>query len=98
MRTLLRVSLPVQTGNKVYKDGTLAKKIGAFIEGHKPEAAYFYPDGGKRTALFVFDLPDPTHIPAVAEHFFFDLDAEVYLTPVMNADDLKAGMEKSKMS
>ena len=97
MRTMLKVSMPVETGNKAFKDGTLPKIIETFSKKYKPEAAYFFPEAGKRTALFVFDLPDPTHIPAVAEHFFFGLEAEVYMTPVMNADDLRAGIEKTKM-
>jgi len=96
MRTLLRVSLPVESGNKSVKDGALAKTIESFTKKYKPEAAYFYPEGGRRTALFVFDLADPTHIPSVAEMFFVGLDADVYMTPVMNADDLRAGLEKTK--
>jgi hypothetical protein len=96
MRTLLRVIIPVETGNKAIKDGTLPKTMESFSKKYKPEAAYFYPEGGRRSALFVFDLPDPTHIPAIAESFFFGLDAEIYMTPVMNADDLRAGLEKTK--
>jgi len=96
MRTLLRVSLPVESGNKSVQDGALAKTIEAFSKKYTPEAAYFYPEGGRRTALFVFELADQTHIPSVAEMFFVGLDAEVYLTPVMNADDLRAGLEKTK--
>ena len=93
MRTMLRVSFPVEKGNQTVKDGSLPKTMEAFVTRYKPEAAYFYPEGGKRAALFVFDLPDSSHIPVVAEHFFFGLNAEVRLTPVMNADDLKAGLK-----
>jgi hypothetical protein len=96
MRTMLKIYLPTETGNKVYKDGTLAKTFEAFMQQHKPEAAYFFPEGGKRAALFVFDLSDPTHIVTVAERFFLDLEADVFMTPVMTADDLKAGIEKTK--
>lgn len=96
MRTLLRVSLPVETGNISVKDGALARTIESFSRKYMPEAAYFYLEGGRRTALFVFDLADQTHIPGVAEMFFVGLDAEVYLTPVMNADDQRAGLEKTK--
>ena len=61
----------------------------------KPETAYFYPEGGKRAALFVFDLKDPSYIVTVAERFFNELDAEVFLTPVMNAQELRTGMERT---
>lgn len=96
MRTMLKILMPVGTGNRAYKDGTLGQLFESFMEKYKPESAYFYPENGKRAALFVFDMPDPTHIPPVAEKFFSGLDAEVYLTPVMNAEDLKAGIQKTK--
>lgn len=96
MRTMLKILMPVQSGNRAYNDGSLGKLFESFMQQYKPESAYFYPESGKRAALFVFDLPDSTHIPSVAEKFFSGLDAEVYLTPVMNADDLKAGIQRTK--
>jgi len=94
MRTMMRIHLPVEQSNNAVKDGSLPKLMGKMIDQLKPEAAYFFPDDGLRSALFVFDLKDPSQIPAVAEPFFEILHAEVTLTPVMNADDLKAGLEK----
>jgi hypothetical protein len=98
MRTMLQITIPVETGNKAIKDGTLPKTMEAFMQKYKPEAAYFFPKDGKRSALFVFDLPDPTHIPAIAESFFSNLNAEIFMTPVMNADDLRAGLAKAMQS
>jgi len=98
MRTMLQITIPVETGNKAIKDGTLPKTMESFMQRYKPEAAYFFPFNGKRSAFFVFDLPDPTHIPVVAESFFFGLNADVTMTPVMNADDLRAGIQKSMQS
>jgi hypothetical protein len=68
--------------------------MGQMMDQLKPEAAYFFPDDGMRSALFVFDLKEPSQIPAIAEQFFQVLHAEISMTPVMNADDLKAGLEK----
>jgi len=98
MRTLVKASIPVEAGNKAIENGTLPKVMEAFMQRFKPEAAYFYAEAGKRTAMFVIDMPDPTHIPSIAESFFFGLNAEVYMTPVMNAADLKAGIEKAMQS
>ena len=67
--------------------------MNAAMERLHPEAAYFYPEGGKRTALMVFDMKDPSQIPSIAEPFFMGLDADISMTPVMNAADLKAGLE-----
>jgi hypothetical protein len=41
----------------------------------------------------VFDLKDPSEIPAIAEPFFLNLNAKVEFSPVMNAEDLKKGLE-----
>jgi hypothetical protein len=60
----------------------------------KPEACYFTAEGGKRTALFVFDLADPTEIPSAAEAFFENLNADIALSPVMNLEEMKVGVGK----
>jgi hypothetical protein len=61
----------------------------------KPEASYFYVENGKRTALYFFDLKDVSDIPVIAELFFMNINAEVDFVPVMNADELQAGMGKA---
>jgi hypothetical protein len=68
------------------------------MEEFKPEAAYFFPENGVRTALFVFDLKKESDIPYVVERFFSGLGANVTVTPVMNANDLKAGLQKIEKS
>lgn len=65
MRMVLKVSIPVEAGNRAIKDGSLPKTMMGFVESMKPEACYFGPDGGKRTAFFVFDMKDTTMIPTV---------------------------------
>ena len=54
----------------------------------KPEAAYFFPDHGLRSAMMFFDMKDASEIPAVVESLFAGLNARIQLVPVMNADDL----------
>ena len=48
MRMMLRWTVPVERGNQAIKDGTLARTIQALLEELKPEAAYFWPENGKR--------------------------------------------------
>ena len=91
---LLRVQLPVERGNAAIKDGSLQRTIESVLNTLKPEAAYFFPENGKRAALLVFDLPDPSQIPVVAEPFFQQLEASVEFTPVMNLEDLQAGLQR----
>ena len=95
MRVMMKVSFPVEASNRGIKDGSLPKTIMSFIDQMKPEGAYFVADGGKRTAIFFFNLADPSSIPSAAEPFFMNLDAAIELTPAMNAADLKAGLEKA---
>jgi hypothetical protein len=93
MRTLVKVTIPVESGNKTLKDGTLPKVVQGAIETWKPEAAYFFAENGKRTGLFVIDLKDASQIPAFAEPFFMQLNADVQFLPVMNAEDLQRGLQ-----
>ena len=95
MRMMMKVSIPVEAGNKGVKEGLLPKTVMAFVERMKPEACYFGPDGGKRTAFFFFNLDDPTLIPTIAEPFFMNLNASIELAPVMNIAEMKAGVEKA---
>ena len=95
MRTMLRIWIPMERGNQAFRDGSITKTVESFMERYKPEAAYFFPDQGRRSAMFIFDLPDPSHIVVAVEQFFLGLDAEVSLTPVMNADDLQSGFGKA---
>ena len=93
MRTMITVSFPVESANRGIKDGSLPRIIGAAMERLRPEAAYFFAAEGKRTALFVADMKESSQIPSIAEPFFMGLDATLDFRPVMNADELKSGLE-----
>jgi hypothetical protein len=93
MRMLLRVSIPVETGNAAAKAGTLGSIIEGILANLKPEAVYFYSDdNGNRAGSIVFDMLDTSQIPAIAEPWFLAFKATVSLRPVMTPQDLaKAG-------
>ena len=94
MRTMVKITVPVEAGNKAFRDGTLQETIMGMIDELKPEAAYFFPERGIRTAMFFIDLKDSSDIPVIAEPLFERLNASVELLTVMNADDLKKGFGK----
>jgi hypothetical protein len=94
MRTMLKVVIPSDSGNKAIKDGTLPQIMEKVIADLKPEAAYFTTFDGDRTAYFVFDMKDSATMPVIAEPFFMGLNARVQFSPVMNAEDLKTGLGK----
>ena len=93
MRTLLKVTLNVQAGNKAIVENKLGSMMGKLAETLQPEAAYFLTEGGQRTAIYVFDLKDTSDIPKIAEPLFTQLDAQVQFSPVMNKDELQKGLE-----
>ena len=46
---LLKVQMPVEKGNAAFKSGALQRTIQSTVATLEPEAAYFYPEDGKRT-------------------------------------------------
>ena len=86
--------MPVESGNRAVKDGTVGTLMQRSAERWKPEAMYFTTFDGRRTVYMVFDLPDASDIPPFAEPFFRQLDAEVELAPVMNGEDLQRGLSQ----
>ena len=92
MRFLLKAELPVESGNKLIKNGKLSEILQTIMEDLKPEAVYFAASNGKRSALVIFDMEDASQMPAVAEPWFLAFNASVEVTPVMLMEDLqKAG-------
>jgi hypothetical protein len=98
MRCLVKISIPVESGNASISDGTLPKTIESILNELKPEAAYFAEENGKRTGFVFFDLKEPSQIPAVAEPWFLAFNAHVEFHPAMTLEDLKKatpGIEKA---
>jgi hypothetical protein len=85
---MLKVNMCRETANELARRGGLGTTIRSILDDLKPEAAYFTDDNGERTGLIVFDMTEPSQIPAIAEPWFLMLNAKVSFRPAMNADDL----------
>ena len=97
MRMLLKISMPVEQGNEAAKSGALKQSIESTMQALKPEAAYFYPEDGKRTAIMIFDMQGSWQLPAMVEPLFQKLGASIHVTPVMSSDDLQRGFKEAGM-
>jgi hypothetical protein len=94
MRMLLQVKLPVEPFNAAVRDGSVGKKIQRILEDTKPEAVYFTEMDGHRGAIMIVNLEDPSKVPALAEPWFLQFNAECSFHIVMTPDVLaKAGLE-----
>jgi hypothetical protein len=94
MRMMMRARIPVEAGNVGLTEGTLPATLQEVMALVDPEAVYVGTDQGLRTVTIVFDMKDSSDIPAITEPFFQQANASVELLPVMNQDDLRAGMAK----
>lgn len=95
MRMLMKTSFPVEAGNKGLSEGVFPKVISTFVEQFHPEACYFVAENGRRTGFFFVDVKDPTVIPSMAEPFFLRLNASIELTPAMNLEEMKTGVDRA---
>ena len=92
MRFLLKVNIPVESGNAAAKAGKLGATIQSILGDLKPEAVYFTDSNGQRTAFIFLDMQDVSQIPSIAEPWFLAFNASIEIHPVMIPDDLaKAG-------
>ncbi|GAA4211696.1 DUF3303 family protein [Actinocatenispora rupis] len=92
MRMMARFEIDTEAGNELIRTGEMLKGLDQMLEMLKPEAAYFFPSEGSRGGVLVFDLDDPAQIVSVVEPMWVAMRARVELTPVMNAEELRAGV------
>jgi hypothetical protein len=88
MRFMMKVNIPVESGNAAAKAGKLGPTIQSILSDMKPEAAYFTDNNGQRTGYIIFDMKDASQIPSVAEPWFLAFNAAIEIHAVMLPDDL----------
>ena len=94
MRMLIHVKIPNEPFNTAVRNGTAGQTMERILAETKPEAVYFTEYDGKRGAIMIADIADPSKIPGLAEPWFLSFNAECSLHLVMSAEDLgKAGLE-----
>ena len=94
MRMMMKVQIDTQAGSKAIADGSLAQVMQETMSRLRPEAAYFGPEDGVRTAFIIFDLQDTSELPSISEPLFNKFNANILLFPVMNQEDLQKGLQQ----
>jgi hypothetical protein len=94
MRMMMKVKMDTEAASRAIEDGSLPKLLEETMGRLQPEAAYFGPEGGVRTAFIIFDLKDPSDIPSISEPLFRGAKATIEMLPVMNREDLQKGLQQ----
>ena len=89
MRMLMNVTMPHEPFNTAVRDGSIGEVLERILKETGPEAVYFTERNGHRGAILIFDLADPSKVPAVSEPWFLAFNANVEFRIVMAPEDLK---------
>ena len=81
MRMMMKVSIPVETGNAAVRSNSLGATIQKILANLKPEAAYFAEDNGERTGFIFFNMEKSSELPAIAEPWFLAFNARLTVRP-----------------
>jgi hypothetical protein len=93
MKMLLNVEIPHEPFNSLVRNGKAGEIIGRILDAIKPESAYFTEQDGKRGAVFVVNVQNPSDVPSFAEPFFLNFKADCKFRIAMSPEDLqKAGL------
>ncbi|MEO6354356.1 MAG: panthothenate synthetase [Oxalobacteraceae bacterium] len=95
MRMLLNVEFPHEPFNTAIRDGSAGAKIARIMDEIKPEAAYFTEHNGHRGATLIVDVEQASQIPALAEPWFLQFNADCQFRIAMTPEELQqAGLEQ----
>ncbi|HYF24839.1 MAG TPA: hypothetical protein VD931_03785 [Baekduia sp.] len=91
---MMKIKMDTEAGSRAISDGSLAQVMQDTLGRLQPEAAYFGPENGIRTAFIVFDLQDPSQLPPITEPLFSTMKATIEMFPVMDQEDLQKGLSQ----
>jgi hypothetical protein len=95
MRMLLNVTIPHEPFNTLVREKRVGPIMKRILDELRPEAAYFTEENGTRGAVLVIDVAQASKVPAFAEPFFLNFNADCRFRIVMSPEDLaKAGLDE----
>ncbi len=93
MRVMAKLRMDVEAGSRAIETGSIGQVMEQVFSELQPEAAYFGPENGRRCAYIIFDMKHESDLTRF-EPIFKLLKAEIDVTPVMNREDLQAGLQR----
>ncbi len=97
MRMLLHAKIPHEEFKAALRDGSVEKKMKQILEEAKAEAVYFTEYGGRRGAIMIVNINDPSEVPKYAEPWFLSFNADVEFHIAMTPEELgRSGLEELK--
>lgn len=95
MRMLLHARIPHEEFNAAVRDGSVGRKMKQILDETRAEAVYFTEYDGRRGAIMIINIDDPSEVPKFAEPWFLSFNADVQFHIAMTPEDLeRAGLEK----
>jgi len=92
---LLHVRIPHAEFNATVRDGSVGRKMKQILEQTKAEAVYFTEYDGRRGAMMIINIDDPSEVPKFAEPWLLSFNADVQFHIVMTPEELeRSGLEK----
>jgi hypothetical protein len=86
---LMDITFPHEQFNTLVRKGTAGETIGKILAAVKPEAVYFTEQDGRRGAVLVVNMADASQIPALAEPWFLNFQADCKFRVTMTPEDLQ---------
>jgi hypothetical protein len=86
---LMDITFPHEPFNTLVRKGTAGETIGKILAAVKPEAVYFTEQDGRRGAVLVINMTDASQIPALAEPWFLNFQADCKFRVTMTPEDLQ---------
>jgi hypothetical protein len=93
MRMMLKAVYDTEAVNEFFRGGGTTEGIDQLVESLQPEAFYAVGEDGQRAVVVVFDLADPSQLPEIVEPLYQQGKAKVTVSPCMNLEELKKGVE-----
>ena len=88
MKMLVNVTFPIEPFNSLVREGKAGELIGRVIDDIKPESIYFSEQNGHRGAVMIVNVPDASAVPAIAEPWYLNFEADCEFRIAMTPDDL----------